>query len=71
MSVKREPISALFDHQGCGSRGQVFFMQSPGFGAGHSDGRLSKRRVGEQLKRVTKGADAQLRVICRHGVVPS
>ncbi len=71
MSVKREPISALFDHRGCGSRGQVFFMQSPGLGAGHSNGRLSRKQVVQQLQRVTKGADAQLRTLCQRGVVPS
>lgn len=71
MPVKRERISALFDHQGFSSRGSVFFVQNPGLGAGHADGRLSRKQIVHKLKCATRGADAELRTLCRRGVIPA
>mgnify|MGYP000884958896 CR=1 FL=1 len=71
MSVKRERISACFDSQGLCIKGRDLFVRDPHLDKGSSAGHLKRRNESQQLQRVAKGADVELRKLCRRGIVPS
>lgn len=71
MSVKRERISTLFDHRGIQVRGAVSFVRSFRFGESLSAGHQRRGHASQQLQRVAKGADVELRTLCRRGIIPS